>query len=104
MPRIVADPTYSRPRSISFGEACAKFVHRFTMDHVPAWAKVPPAAHSGTETRFYAPQYRSDREWFERTRFHGEPGHLGKPHECTSTGQTWPLGQWLDRPYQRGQA
>lgn len=85
----------------AFEEACARFVHRFTMEHVPAWSQSRPCDHGGTETRYYAPQFRSDREWYEATRFHGEDGHYGKRDECTTSGQTWPLGMWLDKPYKR---
>ena len=85
-------------RVISLADACARYPHRFTMEHVPAWAYA-----SMQDGRFYAPQYRSDREWYENTQFPGEIRDglsLPKrsPH-CHSTGQTWPLGKWLDRPY-----
>lgn len=81
-------------RSISFVDACARYVHRFTQDHVPRWALTP--IEPG---KYYAPQYRSDREWYELTRFPGEPGHLSIGDDCYSTGQTWPAGKWLDAPY-----
>lgn len=86
-----------RVRNISFEEACAQYVHRFTLDHVPAWAAQP--ASTG---RYYAPQYRSDREWYELTYFPGEVGHPDYPKRtkwCHSPGQTWPLGNWLTEPY-----
>jgi len=51
----------SRP---TFVEACARYGHRFTQDHVPAWSRQPFA--DGT---FPAPQFRSDREWYELTIF-----------------------------------
>lgn len=78
----------------SFEEAKSRFVHRFTMEYRPYWAS--RAAPNG---KFYAPQFHSDREWYESTKFHGEDGHIGGRRECTTSGQTWPLGQWLDRAY-----
>jgi len=83
-------------RKLPFVRACALYVHRYTMDHVPAWSRT--TAPNG---RHYAPQFRSDREWYEHTRFHGEPGHFGRRSDCYTTGQTWPLGQWLDAPFGR---
>ena len=79
----------------SFKSACAQYPHRYTVEHVPDWAKKP--APSG---KFYAPQYRSDREWYENTNF---PTHHWETH-CHSSGQTWPLGHWLDQPYQNAGA
>jgi hypothetical protein len=81
----------SRP---TFAAACAQYVHRYTMEHRPAWAMEP--APNG---KYYAPQFRSDREWYTSTRFPGEPGHpTGFKGICYTTGQTWPLGEWLERP------
>lgn len=82
-------------KKLSFEQACAQYVHRFTMEHVPAWAKnVRP---DGT---YYAPQYRSDREWYENTEF---PPHAltmsKKDTSCYSSGATWPLGQALSSPF-----
>lgn len=81
---------------MTFEDAKRQFVHRFTMEHKPAWARFP------CNHRFYAPQYRTDREWFDNTKF---PGDEGYPYgecetDCYSTGQTWPLGQWLDEEFQ----
>jgi|SRR5580700_298042 hypothetical protein len=85
-------------RKVSFEQACARFVHRYTMDHVPQWAR--RVRENGS---FYAPQFASDREWYERTIFPGEPGVHGNSSHCYTSGQTWPLGQSLARPY-RGKA
>lgn len=72
-------------------DALRQFCHRYTMEHVPAWSQ--QRAPGG---RFYAPQYRTDREWYDNTEF-----PVGKPY-CVSTNHTWPLGQWLDAPYYYG--
>lgn len=82
----------------SFERARATHINRYTMDHVPPWASRP--ADGGG---FYAPQYRTDREWYENSTFPGELGHVNGPLHCYSTGQSWPLGKWLEAPYQKGQ-
>lgn len=74
----------------TFEQACAMYVHRFTMEYVPQWSRT--AAPNG---KFCAPQYRSDREWYERTTFPTD----GRVKYCCSSDQTWPLGTFLDEPY-----
>jgi hypothetical protein len=81
-------------RKISFDEAIRRYNGRYTMEHIPAWAR---QTHNG---RYYAPQFRSDREWYDNTKFPGEPGHIGDRNHCCTSDQTWPLGQWLDAPFQ----
>lgn len=81
-------------RPITFDEACRAFIHRFTMDHVPAWS-VRLKSPSG---QYYAPHYSSDREWYDNTVFDGESG-MASRNFCYSTGQTFPLGRFLDTPY-----
>lgn len=83
-------------RELTLEQACSQYPHRFTMEHKPGWAD------SKTEKGYYAPQYASDREWYENTRFPGESDHVGPPGACYSTGATWPIGQWLELPYQAG--
>lgn len=80
----------------TFEHACRTYVNRFTMEHVPEWARKQPKDHGGTATWYYAPQYRSDREWYDNTSFPGEPDHIGRITECWSRNATWPLGQRLD--------
>lgn len=81
-------------RKLSFEQAKAKYVHRYTMEHVPQWAKEP--APNG---KHYAPQYSTDREWYDNTFFPGENGIEANDRHCRSDKQSWPLGQWLDTPY-----
>lgn len=81
-------------RKISFQDACRKYTNRFTMEHVPSWAK-----HPASNGKYYAPQYSSDREWYESTIFPGEGNIHPRSKYCESTNQTWPLGQWLANPY-----
>lgn len=83
-------------------EALAAYVHRYTAEHVPSWSRTP--APNG---RHYAPQYRSDSEWLDRTRFpitrSGQGIRLksGSTIYCDSNDPSWPYGQWLDRPFNR---
>lgn len=69
----------------SFEQACRQYPFRFTMEHIPHWAKRPSVAGW-----WYAPQYRTDREWYDNTTFDPEGMH------CESTNQSWPMGQRLD--------
>lgn len=94
----------------SFEHAKREYPHRYTCEHVPAWAYQPvqmwPPGVDRRKTaptiRWYAPQYRTDREWYDNTTFPEQERYLS-PEErttgkryCFSTGRTWPLGQWLD--------
>jgi len=88
-------------RPISFEEAKARYVHRYTMEHVPQWAKDQTLVVDG-QVRYYAPHYRSDREWYENTTFPGENDIPKRAKYCNSHGETWPLGHSLVKPYQTG--
>ena len=84
-----------KERLMSFEEAKDRYVHRYTMEHVPQWATRPRS--DGT---FYAPQYRTDREWYDKTLFPGEGGWEPDDTSCCSMHQSWPLGLWLtEGPY-----
>lgn len=96
-------------RKLSFEQACRMYLHRFTMDHVPNWALEPrlypnELPDGRTVARFYAPHFRSDREWYENTKFPGERGWLGIGSECYTTNLTWPLGKSLNQPFKKGQS
>lgn len=87
-------------RKVSFDEAKVRFVNRYTMEHIPAWSR-----YQAPNGLYYAPQFATDREWYENTTFPGEPDHPigpGSRTYCNTTGQTWPLGKWLDEPFIRG--
>ena len=98
----MSEPTMAKGSSLPENlkrEALAMFVHRYTMEHVPRWAQEP--APNG---KFYAPQYASDQEWLERTRFAVTKGGSefdGRANHCDSADATWPLGQWLDEPFSK---
>lgn len=91
----------------SLAVACGQYVHRYTMEHVPDWATKPHimkiAGQEFPTAKFYAPQFRTDAEWYANTKFPGEAGWIGLPKDtnCYTTGQTWPLGHWLDAPFKR---
>jgi hypothetical protein len=80
-------------RVISFEEACRRYVHRYTMEYVPAWA----TRECGVV--YAAPQYRTDREWYDNTLFPGEGDVPRRSRFSRSIRQTWPLGKTLDAPY-----
>lgn len=80
----------SRP---TLAQARAQYVHRYTLQHVPSWAQA--RTPGGT---YYAPQYRTDAEWYENTTFPGEPGHLMGPNHCHSRNPSWPMGKVLEVP------
>ena len=77
---------------MSFEQACFNYTERYTMEHVPNWASAPCNGNG----KFYAPQFRTDREWYNNTVFPPESGHRS---DCYTSGETWPLGEWLDAPY-----
>jgi hypothetical protein len=81
-------------RAISLATARAQYVHRYTLEHVPAWAYRPCEGNG----RYYAPGYRTDAEWYEKTTFPGENGLPRREDHCQSADATWPLGKWLKSP------
>lgn len=83
-------------RKVSFEQAKAKFVNRYTMENVPNFAKVVNPGNG----KYYAPQYSSDAEWYQRTFFKGE-SELATDRHCYSTCPSWPIGQWLDVPFSK---
>ncbi len=77
-------------RPLSFTEACTRYVNRYTVDHIPAYVR-----NRQPNGLFLAPQYASDREWYECTLFAGE-SPLANARYYHSTKHSWPFGQWLD--------
>lgn len=84
-------------------DARRSFSLRYTGEHVPDWSK--KAAPNGS---FYAPQYQTDAEWMSKTLFpvttkHGQMQLTeGKNIHCQSMSPSFPWGQWLDTPFQKG--
>lgn len=66
--------------------ALARYVHRFTAEHVPAWARQPRP--DGTP---YPVQFASDADWLANTDFPvTKAGQLAeRPSDCRSR-PTWP--------------
>lgn len=81
------------PRPVSFDQAVLKSPHRFTLEHIPAWADL-----QREDGMYYAPQYSSDREWYERTLFGTERLTDPRTRYMTDFSATWPLGQSLSSP------
>lgn len=66
----------------------ARFVHRFTVDHKPAWASA--ARPDGS---CYKPQFASDQEWLENTLFYvTDKGELSEQQRFCESNPTFPFG------------
>ena len=82
---------------MTLDEAKRTYVHRYTMEHIPEWAK---KLCKGTG-KYYAPQYWTDFEWYYNTIF--PPNSPISDTDCYSSNQSWPLGHWLDAPFSLNQ-
>lgn len=82
----------------TFEQAKTRYVNRYTMEHVPGWTQIP--CENG---KYYAPQFRTDAEWYENTLFPEETDCpcSAKDKYCFTTNQSWPLGPWLDAPFHK---
>lgn len=70
-------------------EALARFINRFTGEHVPSWAKRPMP--SG---RPYAVQFKDDEDWLANTFFVvTKSGDLDRRYSFCESSPTWPFGQ-----------
>ncbi len=72
------------------------YVHRFTGDHVPGWARTP--APNG---KFCNVQFVDDRDWLAHTKFEvRKDGRLDQRRRTCESSPTWPHGkEMLDAPY-----
>lgn len=84
-------------RPITLRQAPKLYPHRYTTEHIPTWARKPIQLNG--QTRYYAPQYTTDKEWYNNTKFPGEAGIPIKCPYCYSTNHTFPMGVWLTEPY-----
>jgi hypothetical protein len=94
-------------RKLTLEQARNQYPHRFTLEHCPQWARKPHYNETTHEfVGYYRPHYRTDKEWFENTFFHGEPGLVGDDGKhCQSFNQSWPIGAGFSpMPCVRGQA
>ena len=92
-------------RPISLEKAKQQYPHRYTLEHLPAWARKPHHDQSTNEfVGYYKPQYKTDLEWYENTAFPGENGIGKRETYCQSNNMSWPLGQgFSDVPCVKGQ-
>lgn len=64
-------------------EVLQRFVHRYTKDHIPNWAR-------DTD---YAVQFASDADWLANTCFYiNADGSLDGRHRYCESHPTWPEG------------
>lgn len=80
-------------RPISYEEARRRYTKRFTMEHMPAWAK--KRLPNG---KYPAPKYANDLEWYTRTEFIGE-GTLNVSRYIRENQPSYPIGRYLPKPY-----
>ncbi len=85
----VAKPTSLYGTQLSANDqrhVLSAYTHRFTREHVPAWAK-----ETRPDGSAYPVQFDSDQEWLANTQFHvTASGDLDKRvNHCHST-PTWP--------------
>lgn len=67
-------------------QALRAFVHRFTGDHKPAWARKPMP-----NGQTYQVQFADDSDWLANTRFAvTKAGRLDKRHGACESTPTWP--------------
>jgi len=67
-------------------KALSKFVHRFTKDHKPAWAREPMP-----NGKPYPVQFASDSDWLAHTHFFvNQDGTLSARHKYCMSNPTWP--------------
>lgn len=65
--------------------ALARFVHRFTVNNRPQWARANPN---------YLPQFLDDSDWLANTRFHvTKSGQLDRRYSHCESTPTWPQGK-----------
>lgn len=66
--------------------ALAKFVNRFTGDHVPRWVRDADVS--------YPLQFAGDKDWLANTEFHvRQDGYLDERFSQCYSHPTWPNGQ-----------
>lgn len=89
------NPDGSRPLTLE--KACAKYPHRFTMEHVPRWALKPCARGDGN---YPGPHFITDCQWYEASEFLGENTTSERKY-CRTLKLVHPLGKWLEKPFDK---
>jgi hypothetical protein len=78
----------SELRSDQQREVLSSYIHRYTKDHVPRWAK----------STKYPVQFESDSDWLEHTQFAvANSGELDKRVRHCMSNPTWPDNPELRR-------
>lgn len=63
--------------------ALSKYVHRYTMDHVPQWVRQAEVS--------YPVQFSGDKDWLANTFFHvTKEGYLDERYSHCESNPTWP--------------
>jgi hypothetical protein len=78
--------------------ALAQYVHRYTLEHKPAWTNKPREVtdDQGRVTQAaYAPQFASDVDWLEHTLFNVKKDGTLANASCWSS-PTWPLKESIN--------
>lgn len=70
-------------------KALARYVHRFTGDHVPKWAHTPTP-----NGKFCPVQFKDDAEWLDHTLFPVNKSGKLISGDCQAF-PTWPKGRHL---------
>lgn len=67
-------------------EALAHFVHRYTREHMPEWARKPRK-----DSKLYPVQFVSDADWLAHTYFSvTKDGKLSRRERYCQSHPTWP--------------
>lgn len=78
----------SELNSVAQKAALCKFVHRYTMDHVPQWVRDAEVS--------YPVQFGSDLDWLHNTQFHvRNDGYLDERYNHCYSSPTWPQNSEL---------
>lgn len=71
-------------------EVKARYVHRFTGEHHPAWARQP-----SPDGRPYPVQFADDSDWLANTFFPiTKAGEIARRPAYCESHPTWPNGNW----------
>lgn len=77
-------------------DARRAFVHRYTAEHTPEWAKNAPKGKGEAQ---YSVQFKSDRDWLENTLFEvNRDGRLRRSATMCLSSPTWPNNPELRNP------
>ena len=94
---MINNPNWRRGTELdhdSQREVLAAYVHRFTGDHKPAWAREPMP-----NGKPYPVQFASDADWLANTLFEvTKAGRLNRRQRYCYSRPTWPNGKGDEGP------